>query len=438
MLRALTVLSLLLPGATASNLAAVSAVYPPADAFAAYREKHPWSVNPDLVSRKVPISGALPETNFDETLVPPFVLPKLLMMADKTPVTTIGEWESRRRPELLELFRREIYGFAPPRPGDLAFKVVSADPSALDGRATCKRVAISFALGGESFVFHLTLFVPNRRTAAAPVFLLINHRAATPAKPGPIEVRGEFWPVEYGVGRGYAMAIVDEAAEVDPDRANATTGVRAFYRKHQTKPDEYTWGMIAAWAWAASRSVDYLVTDTDIDSSRIAVIGHSRGGKTALWAGAQDTRFSLVVPNNSGDAGTALIRRRFGNNIEIMTGRNPHWLVPKYATYAHQEKTLPVDGHLLIALVAPRGLAAGDGSDDLWSDPRGSWLALAEASRIWALEGKAKPMDDPMPLVNDLLVNGAISYHLRDGGHGLLLFDWKLYFDYADRFFAQE
>jgi hypothetical protein len=238
------------------------------------------------------------------------------------------------------------------------------------------------------------------------------------------------------VQRGYATAAIDVSVDVDPDEPQSDSGVRAFYRNHDPAPERWTWGTIGAWAWAAHRALDYLQTDANIEASKIAIIGHSRTGKTSLWAGTQDTRFALVIPNNAGDAGPALVRRRFGNTIEVMTGRNPHWFIPKYASYAHREETMPVDQHMLIALVAPRGYHGGDGAEDLWHDPRGSWLALQEASKVWAMYGPAPKLE--MPMVNDLLVAGPIAYHIRQGGHGLTLFDWKLYLDHADLLFSAE
>lgn len=172
-----------------------------------------------------------------------------------------------------------------------------------------------------------------------------------------------------------------------------------------------------------------------LDPTKIAVVGHSRGGKTSLWAGAQDNRFALVIPNNAGDGGPSIARRRLGNTIEVMTGRNPHWFVPKYAGYAGVENSMPFDQHMLIALIAPRGYHAGDGSEDLWHDPRGAWLALVEASKVWAMYGQARQMKDKMPMVNDLLINGPLANHIRKGGHGLLFYDWKLYLDHAGHFY---
>ena len=303
-------------------------------------------------------------------------MPDLFTLADGSKVTTTEVWESRRRGELLEIFRSEMFGVSPPKPENLAYHVQDSDPAAMEGKATRKQVAISLPLGGETFTFHLTLIVPNKRQGPVPVFLLLNHRPVTNTDPTR-KTRSDFWPAEDVIARGYAIAAINISAEVEPDKANATTGVRAFYRKHSA---EFTWGTLAAWSWAGSRAMDYFLTDADINPTQVAVIGHSRSGKSALWAAAQDTRFALACVNGAGEGGPALSRRNFGETISLVTTNFPHWFVPKYATYAGKEATLPFDQHELIALVAPRGYHGGDGVLDTWADPRGSWLSLVEAS----------------------------------------------------------
>jgi arylsulfatase A-like enzyme/dienelactone hydrolase len=399
--------------------------------FSRYETKVPWKPSEKLVNS---LSSKRSAINYDEAKVRPYTLPDMFTLTNGEKVTTSAAWEQQRRGELLDLFRRYVYGFAPPKPETLAFRVVESDPKAMGGKATLKRVAISFQLQGEPFTFHLTLFVPNQRQGKAPVFLLLNHRG--PENTDPTRKRQmEFWPAEYVIERGYAIAAINVAAEVEPDNAKATTGIRAFYRQHYSKPEELTWGALSAWAWSGSRAVDYFETDPDIDTSKIAVIGHSRGGKTSLWAGAQDTRFALTCVNDAGEGGPALARRNFGEDNAAINKSFPHWFAPQYATYAGKEDTLPVDHHEVVALVAPRGYHGADASDDLWADPRGSWLSLVEASRVWTLYGKATALKDEMPLVNDLLVPGPLAYHIRAGGHGLLLFDWRLHLDHADALF---
>lgn len=408
-----------------------NSITPPSTDFSKYEKKSPWKPSAKLVDS---LTSKRSTINYDEAEVRPYMLPGVLTLANGEKVTTTAMWEQRRRGELLDLFRQYVYGFAPPKPDTLTFRVVESDPKAMSGKATLKRVTISFQLQGEPFTFHLTLFIPKERQGKTPVFLLLNHRSADNTDPTR-KIKSEFWPAEYAIERGYAMAAINVAAEVEPDRAKATTGVRAFYRQHSAKPDEFTWGALGAWAWSGSRAVDYLETDPDIDTSKIAVIGHSRGGKTSLWAGAQDTRFALACVNDAGEGGPALSRRNFGEDNAAINKSFPYWFAPQYATYGGKEGTLPVDQHELVALVASRGYHGADAAEDLWADPRGSWLALVEASKVWALYGKAPALKDPMPLVNDLLLQGSMAYHIREGGHGLTLFDWKLHLDHADALF---
>lgn len=406
-------------------------IVPPSTNFSRFEHQFPWRPTQELVDKWTASRSPM---NFDEAKVPSYTLPDVLTLADGKHVTTTTVWEQQRRGELLELFRREIYGFAPPRPENLSFRIVESNPRAMEGRATLKRVAIRFQLQEEPFTFHLTLFVPNQRAGRAPVFLLLNHRSPDNTDPTR-RVQSEFWPAEYAIERGYAMAAVNVADEVEPDNAKATNGVRMFYRQHSANPDALTWGALGAWAWAGSRAVDYLETDAGINAAQIAVIGHSRGGKTSLWAGAQDTRFALVCVNNSGCTGASLARRKFGEDVARLNKNFPHWTAANYKAYNGREEELPVDQHQLMALVAPRALHDAEAAEDLWADPRGSWLALVEASNVWALYGKAAAMKDEIPRVNGLLLNHSLAFHIRDGGHGLTMFDWKLYLDHADTLF---
>ena len=401
--------------------------------FSKYEKKFPWAPSRELVDS---LAAKRSSINYDEAKVRPYTLPDVLTLAGGQKVATTADWEQRRRGELLDLFGRHIYGFAPPKPQTLAFHIVESDSKAMAGKATLKRVALSFQLQGEPFTFHLTLFVPNGRQSKAPVFLLLNHRGPENTDPTR-KIQMEFWPAEYVIDRGYAIAAINVAAEVEPDKAKATTGVRAFYRKYYAKPDELTWGALSAWAWSGSRAVDYFQTDPDVNAAQIAVIGHSRGGKASLWAGAQDSRFALVCVNDAGEGGPALSRRNFGEDNAAINRSFPHWFAPGYAIYAGKEDTLPVDQHEVVALVAPRGYHGADATSDLWADPRGSWLALVEASKVWALYGKEAALKDEMPLVNDLLICGPMAYHIREGGHGLTLFDWKLHLDHADSLFKK-
>ncbi len=396
--------------------------------FSKYETKIPWIVSAEDV---VALTAKTPSRNWDEAKVGGYTLPDIFALAGGGRVTSAEIWAKQRREELLALFRSEVYGVSPPKPDDLAFRVIETDPRAMGGKATLKRVAIGFKLGGELFEFHLTLFVPNQRAGKVPVFLLLNHRSSENTDPTR-EKKREFWPAEYAIARGYAIAALNVAAEVDPDKRDASDGIRQFYKKHSPKPTELTWATLSAWAWSGSRAVDYFETDPNINATQVAVIGHSRTGKTALWAAAQDTRFALCCANGAGEGGSSLARRNFGETLAQVGYGFPHWFTPKYLTYADKADTLPIDTHELIALVAPRGYHGGDATQDLGADPRGSRLALVEASKVWALYGKGAPMKPELPLVNAPFVNGPIAYHLITGDHALMLYDWKLYLDHAD------
>ena len=190
--------------------------------------------------------------------------------------------------------------------------------------------------------------------------------------------------------------------------------------------------MVTYLSCGASRAMDYFETDQRIDASRVAVLGHSRGGKAALWAGAEDERFALVISNESGEGGAAITRRNFGETLGRITGTFPHWFAPKYRTFAGREDTLPFDQHMLLALMAPRAVYVASADEDLWADPRGEFLSLVHASPVFALWGDAPIRPEDMPPLDRPLVTGRRGYHVRTGGHNLTAFDWQRYMDFAD------
>lgn len=391
--------------------------------------------------------------NYDESLVPAYVLPDPLTCSDGEKVTDAGTWTSKRRPELLALFETQVYGKAPGRPEDLHFKVLSEDRYTLGNMATRKEIAVYFTEDDAHFMTIL-LYIPNKRTDAVPVFLGLNFKGnhticddplVTPSiprmEPGkgpsggfPRAAEASRWPVEMLIANGYGLATVYRG-DIDPDYDDGfRNGVHPlFYREGQTKPAPDEWGTLAAWAWGLSRAMDYLETDEDVDCERVAVIGHSRLGKAALWAGASDPRFAMVVSNESGCGGAALARRRYAETVARINRLFPHWFCENYKQYAGNEDALPVDQHELIALVAPRPVYIASAAEDKWSDIRGEYLAGVHATPVYELFGLEGLTGTDLPENDAPELSGYIGYHVRSGDHDITPYDWQQFVKFADK-----
>ncbi len=355
-------------------------------------------------------------------------LPDPLLAPDGTKVADPQQWEKSLRPHTLELFRENIYGRMPlGKPEGFTSSIVREDANALEGKATLREIEITFSGPNGSRSFQFSLLVPNGLEKAPPVFLLISHRSADLLNAGN---KNSFWPVEEIVRRGYATAAFD-AQQIDPDRADGyADGVRPLFDAGEPAAD--AWATIAAWGWGASRVVDHLVTDSSIDSSRIAVLGHSRGGKAALWAGAEDARFALVISNQSGCTGAAIARRKEGERVADINKRFPHWFCANYNKYNGLEEHLPVDQHQLIGLIAPRLAYVSSATEDAWADPEGEFLSCVHARPVYALYDRKGVSSDQMPAADTPLHEGSIGYHMRTGKHDLNLTDWNHFMDFAD------
>jgi hypothetical protein len=250
-------------------------------------------------------------------------------------------------------------------------------------------------------------------------------------------VKSEFWPAEAAVARGYGIAAFYNG-DVDPDKHDGfKDGAHGLLDAGERPPD--AWGTIAAWAWGASRVMDYFATDPDVARDQVAVIGHSRGGKTALWAGAQDERFALVISNDSGCGGASPSRRRFKERESVarINKAFPHWFCESFKSYNEQEDKLPVDQHMLLALMAPRAVYVASADQDLWADPRGEFLSLVHAGPVHQLFGKKGLGTAEMPPIGEPLHGDGAAYHIREGKHNLTLFDWRCYMDFADKLFGR-
>jgi len=387
-----------------------------------------WRAKPEAVSRA---AQQQPGFNYDEARVPAYTLPDPLKGQGPL-VGTPAQWRERRA-TILGLFRDTVYGRSPGRPEHLDFKVIEENARAMDGRATLRRVTIASRQGSRSHQFELILFLPNARADRVPVFVLINNRAASNTDPTRAEKSG-FWPAEQLIARGYGIAAI-QYGQLAPDNKDTYRdgAIALFDDGAGSSGSTYTWGAIAAWAWGASRAMDYLVTDARVDASHVAIVGHSRGGKAALWAGAEDERFAMVVANESGEGGAALSRRMFGETVERINTSFPHWFTATYKTFNGREAELPVDQHMLLSLAAPRALYVASADEDLWSDPRGEFLSLAASSPVFALWGDAPIRTDQMPPLDTPMMVGRRGYHVRTGAHNLMPYDWERFADLADR-----
>jgi len=396
----------------------------PAENFAQTEEG--WRASKTTVER---LSRDQPQFNYYEEKVPSYTLPDPLVTNNGKKITSARIWKKIGRNEILELFREHVYGRVPSTPYEKNFKLTNEDRNAMDGAATLKQVDITVTSEGKSLVIHLTLFVPNKEQNPVPLYLLIDNRGPSNTDPTR-KLRSEFWPVEEVIARGYGIAVFSNA-DVDPDNFDDfKNGIHGVLDRGERKGD--AWGTIAAWAWGASRCMDYFETDKDIDHKKIAVVGHSRGGKTALWAGAEDERFALIISNESGCGGAALARRRFGETIARINTSFPHWFCSNYKKYGSNEDALPVDMHMLMALIAPRAVYVTSASDDLWADPRGSYLSLYHSVPVFRLLKTGTVLSEAMPPLNKQVISGKVAYHVRDGAHNMLLKDWNWFMDFGD------
>jgi hypothetical protein len=390
--------------------------------------------------------------------------PDPLIMADGRSVHTAEEFTRFRRPEILDLFARQVYGVTPAIKIPSRVHIDSVEP-ALAGLAIRKQVTLSFG-DRDQVKAPLLLDLPAHAAKPPGVFVGLNFggNQTVDADPGvslaPVwlrdpaldgvllakelsghvrglaaqETRGSAaaqWQVRMILQHGFGLATV-YAGDFDPDFvAGIGYGVRPlFFTANQRLPEADGWGALGAWAWGMSRVLDYLQQDHDVDSSRIIAFGHSRMGKAAVWAAAQDTRFAAVISNNSGQGGVTLSHRKVGESIDHLILAFPYWFCPNYAHYLGRVDALPVDGHLLLALIAPRPVYVASGENDPYSDPEGEFLAARAVSPVYRLFGKEGVEQREQPPLNHP-IGGEVRYHVRTGGHDVTAFDWEQYLLFA-------
>jgi len=383
-------------------------------------------------------------------------LPDLFLSEEGNPIHNLKDWEKIRRPEILELFKGHVYGRVPKAPAKVNYRLGFVDEQALEGKAIMKEVEIEAVRNTDTLAMSLLLFLPADQPGPFPVFLGLNfngnhsihsdphisvtdswvrnnrdlgiedHRARESSR-GAASGR---WPLEYILSRGYGLATM-YYGDIDPDYDDGFEN--GIHNVMDEKRDDESWGSIAAWAWGLSRAMDYLEKEKNIDQDRVAVMGHSRLGKTSLWAGAQDERFAMVVSNNSGCGGAALSLRAHGETVGRINTSFPHWFNDRFKDYNDKEVLLPVDQHMLMALMAPRSIYVASAEQDDWADPLGEFLSLYHGSQVYKLYGEERLTDKRMPGLNQPVRAGRVGYHIRTGKHDVTQYDWEQYLDFADQ-----
>lgn len=404
-----------------------------------------------------PVAAQDASVNYDESKIPGYILPDPLQMANGKRVTSARQWMEFQRPVMLQLFKENVYGQYPGKPKNMHFKLASTDSSALNGMAIRKEVTIFFTTDEKGPSMNVLLYIPKQSRKPVPVFTglnfygnhsvsnekgiilsdkwirdnkeknIINNRATELSR----GTSASSWPVEEMIKRGYGLATAFYG-DVEADHAEGwKTGIRTTM-KNELNINANDWSAIGAWGWSLSRMLDYIETDASFNAKQVIITGHSRLGKAALWAAANDSRFSIIISNESGEGGAALARRWYGETVEKINKQFPHWFNTKFKEYNNNENKLPVDQHILLGLMAPRPLYVASAEGDQWSDPKGEFLGLKNAEPVYSLFGKKGLGVDEMPAVNHP-VGETLGYHNRTGKHGINLYDWQQYIDFADR-----
>ena len=408
------------------------------------------------------ISGFTQEftPNYEESKIPDYELPDLLTAQDGSKITTKAQWQDVRRSEILSDFEKYMYGRVPEGEIDINIDQIK-EVAALEGKAIMKEIKMTFSRNSKQLTMDMLIFLPKTQSKT-PVFVGLNFYGNHTISDEPNisiptswsrnseqfgitdntpneksrSARKNRWAIEKIIDRGYGVATI-YYGDIDPDKNDFSDGIHTlFYTKDQTQPKSDEWGSITAWAWGLSRAMDYFEDDNAIDESKVAVMGHSRLGKTSLWAGALDQRFAMVISNDSGCGGAALSRRRFGETVWRINNSFPHWFNDNFNEFSNNEDALPIDQHMLIALIAPRPVYVASAEDDQWADPKGEFLSAYHAGPVYELFDVEGLPTDKMPEVNQP-IHKSIGYHVRTGGHDVKDYDWEQWMDFADKHFGR-
>ncbi|AEE95892.1 acetylxylan esterase [Mahella australiensis] len=349
-------------------------------------------------------------------------LPKLLEFADGTLVRTAQDWYKRRK-EILSLLCDEEYGLRPPEPSAVSATIQEVDEAAYAGKVIEQHLMLSVKLNEHIFCFPLHIFIP--KFVKNP--MLIVYIAFRP------DIPDRYLPLEEITDEGFALATFCYN-DVAADREDYFTGRLAGLLKKDGQRAGNDTGKLMMWSWAASRVMDYLETRNDIDRNNIAIMGHSRLGKTALITGAYDERFTFTFPNDAGCSGDAITREKEGERVKQITDKFPYWFCPNYRNYAERETQMPFDQHFLVAAIAPRYVSAGTAIEDTWADPNKQYLSYVAADDVYKLLGKKGFIHpDRLPDAGDIFHDGTVGFHMRTGTHFHSRYDWLCFMEFMKK-----
>ena len=381
-------------------------------------------------------------SNYDEAKVGDYTLPDPLTLANGKPVRDAKTWFTVRRPELLKIYDTQIYGAVPANAPKAVVNVIKIDTNAFGGFAIHKDIEIQFGKETNAPVAHLHIYIPTNATKPVPLLLHMVFFSnppfadATTNTAGPARRFSEGGPITNIFAHGYGYATF-RYSDIQPDNSNTYhAGVIGLRLKpDQARPAPDQWGTISAWAWGASRVLDYLENDQAVDARHVALIGHSRLGKTVLLAGARDPRFALIYSSCAGEMGSSLARRDFGETIDDMAANFPWQFAGNFQKFPGHWNDMPVDTHELIALNAPHPVFIGGGTQDQWSDPRGEFLGAVAAGPVYRLVGKKDLGTTNGPEIDHPYLTGDLGFHYHTGGHTISASDWDAFLDFADKYF---
>jgi hypothetical protein len=404
----------------------------------------------------------VPEATYDESEIPKYKLPELLIAENGDEINDVASWNTKRRKEVLDLFADNVYGAFPSMDYSISFEESILSENYLNGKATVKEITAEVTTSNGSNSFSILYVYPSGKENV-PVFVGLNFggnhtvdtlssisihsswvqnsdkrnitdNLATADSRG---VSASRWPLSTIIGHGYGVATVFYG-EIDPDYDDGfKNGFHPLFASEDGIRDEHSTASISMWSKGMSFTADYLRQDSIADPNRIIAIGHSRLGKTALWSGANDERFAAVISNNSGCGGAALSRREIGETVARINTVFPHWFCDQFKTYNKRVKKLPVDQHMLLALMAPRPVYVASATDDQWADPKGEFLALKAAVPVYAFTPgyeSSFPEVQPDP---EKPIHDKTGYHLRSGKHDLTEYDWVNYMNWADKWLGE-